>query len=417
MSTTTLSYRTLFSIPGSTFVVVSALARLPLAMSQLGTLLLVSSPRVSGRLGPGGLAAGAVALAIAVGSPIFGALTDRHGQRTVLLVQALVGGVGLVVEGIAAAVGLPWPAIAAIGGVAGFFLPQVGTMARVRWRAMGAARPEVEAGVLETSFAWEGAVDEASFALGPATVGVLAVVAGPIPGVIVAGVMLLVLGSWFALDPTSALVPGGGGPDRGRPDRPERPGVTMPHDRRTAGVVTTVVGMVFMGMVFGSVQTGTTSLATAAGRPGLAGLLHALLSVGSAAAGLALPRLARRLDLAARWRLFAVLLAVLAAPLLLVHHLGPLVPALLVLGMAAAPYMITLYSVAERSASVGRIGTVMTLLAAVNSLGYALGTSLAGRLADWGGATPAYAVTVGVGVAATLVALPMAGRVTPSARG
>ncbi|GAE68209.1 hypothetical protein JCM18909_1331 [Cutibacterium acnes JCM 18909] len=92
MPSGSVSYRTLFSLPGGTFVTVSALARLPLAMSQLGTLLLVSSPQVSGRLGPGGLAAGVVALAIAIGSPFFGALTDRHGQRVVLLAQSLVGG-------------------------------------------------------------------------------------------------------------------------------------------------------------------------------------------------------------------------------------------------------------------------------------------------------------------------------------
>ncbi|GAE76658.1 hypothetical protein JCM18918_2470 [Cutibacterium acnes JCM 18918] len=71
MPSSSVSYRTLFSLPGGTFVAVSALARLPLAMSQLGTLLLVSSPQVSGRLGPGGLAAGVVALAIAIGSPFF----------------------------------------------------------------------------------------------------------------------------------------------------------------------------------------------------------------------------------------------------------------------------------------------------------------------------------------------------------
>lgn len=412
MSSGSVSYRTLFSLPGGTFVTVSALARLPLAMSQLGTLLLVSSPQVAGRLGPGGLAAGIVALAIAVGSPIFGALTDRHGQRTVLLVQSLVGGFALIAEGMAAEMGATWPIVATIGGVAGFFMPQIGTMARVRWRAIGAANPNIEAGVLETSFAWEGSVDEAAFALGPALVGILAVLAGPVPGLLVAGSMLLVLGSWFALDPTSRLVE----VHRGGTDRP---GVSTPLERRapgpllTAGVLATCVGMIFMGMVFGSVQTGTTSLATAAGRPGLAGLLHALLSVGSAAAGLALPRLARRLDLVARWKLFALGLAVFAAPLLVVHHLGPLVPALIVLGMAAAPYMITLYSVAERSASAGRIGTVMTLMAAVNSLGYAFGTTMAGRLADWGGGTQAYAVTFGVAVAATLLAVLVARKVTP----
>ena len=39
MSSGSVSYRTLFSLPGRAFVMVSALARLPLAMSQLGTLL------------------------------------------------------------------------------------------------------------------------------------------------------------------------------------------------------------------------------------------------------------------------------------------------------------------------------------------------------------------------------------------
>ena len=52
MPSSSVSYRTLFSLPGGTFVAVSALARLPLAMSQLGTLLLVSSPQVSGGWAP-----------------------------------------------------------------------------------------------------------------------------------------------------------------------------------------------------------------------------------------------------------------------------------------------------------------------------------------------------------------------------
>jgi MFS family permease len=42
----------------------------------------------------------------------------------------------------------------------------------------------------------------------------------------------------------------------------------------------------------------------------------------------------------------------------------------------------------------------MTALAAATGLGYAIGAALAGRLADWGGHTPAYAVTVVAGAAA-----------------
>lgn len=399
-----VSYPRLFSLPGRPFVVIGALARLPLAMSQLGTLLLVSSPLVAGRLGPGGLAAGAVAAAIAIGSPLFGALTDRFGQRWVMLVQALVAGGALIGEGIAARAGAPWQVVALVGALAGLFMPQIGTMARVRWRAIGARHREEQAGILETSFAWEGAVDEASFALGPALVGVLAVAAGPVPALLVAGIMLVVLGSAFAVHPTASLVPG----------HPRVRDSAVARQRLwNHGVASTVAGLGLMGMVFGSVQTGTTSLATAAGKPGLAGLLHALLSVGSATAGLLLPRLARRLDLVARWRLFSLGLFVLALPLLLVDRLVWLVPVLLVLGFAAAPYMITLYSVAERVSAPAHIGTVMTMLAAMTSLGYAVGTSVAGRLADWGGATPAFAVTVAVGLAAALHAAVVAARVTP----
>ena len=120
---TSLSYPDLFRLTGRGFVVTSLLARLPLAMSQMGTMLLVSSPLVAGRMGPGGAAAGAVAAAIAVGSPIVGAFTDRHGQRTILLVQSIVAGLGLIGEAVAALCGAAWPVIAAIGVVIGLFLP------------------------------------------------------------------------------------------------------------------------------------------------------------------------------------------------------------------------------------------------------------------------------------------------------
>ena len=39
-----------------------------------------------------------------------------------------------------------------------------------------------------------------------------------------------------------------------------------------------------------------------------------------------------------------------------------------------------------------------------DGLGYAVGSAVAGRLADWGGPTPAFAVTVGAGLLATVVA-------------
>ena len=61
------SYRRLLSIAGPTYVLVAFVGRLPLAMGQLGTLLLVADR--TGSYGLGGLSAGALAVANAVGAP------------------------------------------------------------------------------------------------------------------------------------------------------------------------------------------------------------------------------------------------------------------------------------------------------------------------------------------------------------
>src|SRR5699024_7726898 len=87
------SYRRLLSLAGPAYVAVAFLGRLPLAMSQIGVLFLVSD--ATGQYGAGGLAAGALAVANAVGSPVAGAIADRTGQRPVVLFQSLAGAGGL----------------------------------------------------------------------------------------------------------------------------------------------------------------------------------------------------------------------------------------------------------------------------------------------------------------------------------
>ena len=60
------------------------------------------------------------------------------------------------------------------------------------------------------------------------------------------------------------------------------------------------------------------------------------------------------------------------------------------LGLTVAPYMITTFTLGERVTPASRTGAAMTALAAAMGLGYAIGAALAGRLADWGGDTPAH---------------------------
>ncbi len=397
------SYRRLLALAGPAYVVVAFLGRLPLAMSQMGTLLLVATS--TGSYAAGGLTAGALAVSNAVLAPVAGSLADRVGQRPVVLVQSLVGGVGLVVLVALTGGGSSVPVLVLAAAVAGGFLPQVGPLARVRWRPIlrrgtGAAEPRL----VEAAFSYESAADEASFVLGPALLGALIALADPGAALVTAAGLLIAFGGAFALHPTARLTHQHhqtGGADGAL--------VTLP-------LVVLMVAQLMIGVLFGSVQTGTSALATSQGHPGAAGVVHAVLGVGSAAAALAVAGLPARIPFAARMLAAATGMLLLSTPLLLVDSLTALVPVVLVLGFVLAPYMISNFMMAERASPPHRVAAAMTLLAGATGLGYALGAGVAGRLADAGGHGAAFAVTVAATGAAAVLALaaqPMLRRLGP----
>jgi MFS family permease len=145
-------------------------------------------------------------------------------------------------------------------------------------------------------------------------------------------------------------------------------------------------------------------LATTAGQPGIAGLVHASLGVGSVIAGLAVAALPPRFTYASRVLVAACGLAVLSLPLLVTDTLPRLFATVLVLGFVVAPYMISVFMLGERTAPVQRVGAAMTLLAGATGIGYAVGSAVAGRLADTHGHPGAFAVTVTAGVVAAVLA-------------
>jgi MFS family permease len=384
------SYRHLLDLAGPAYVAVAFLGRLPLSMSQLGTLLLVSTATDS--YGTGGLAAGALAVSNAAGSPIAGAVADRVGQRPVVLVQSLAGAVALVALVLLTLGDQPGPVLVAASVVTGFVLPQVGPLARVRWRPMTESAGQHQRRLMNAAFSYEGAADEASFVLGPALVGVVAVLISPAGALLTAATLLAVFGCAFALHETARLTGG----------------AAQAHvqARLVTGVfVTLLVAQLLIGVLFGATQTGTTALAEQEGEPGLAGLIHAMLGVGSVAAGLATVLLPERIGHEQRVLGSAVALVAFSWPLLLVDSLLGLVAVVLLLGFGVAPYMIGVFSLGERAVPQSRVGTAMTLLAGATGIGYAVGSSVAGRLVDVDGYSAAFGVTVAATVLGLLLAL------------
>ncbi len=388
------AYRALLRIVGPAYVLVAFLGRIPLAMSQLGVLVLVS--QVTGRYGLGGAAAGVLAVANAIGSPVAGSLADRRGQRPVVLVQSLLGAAGLVLVVVVTSEDAPAWSILAAAAFAGLTIPQVGPLARVRWRPLTADARDQER-LVDAAFSYEGSADEASFVLGPALIGVLAIAASPSGALLAGAALLAVFGTWFALHPTARVVE----PHLG--DSDVRPGPLW-----TSAFVVLVLAQLLMGSIFGSVQTGTTVLADAAGRAGEAGLVHAVLGIGSVVAGLAIAGLPEHVLYATRMLVSACGLLVLSSPLLLVGSLASLVAVIAALGFAVAPYMISNFALAGVLVPIRRVGAAMTMLAGATGIGYALGAAVAGRLADHADHDahhPAFAVTVTAATLAVLLAL------------
>jgi MFS family permease len=408
-------------LAGRTFLPLGLFARLPLAMLTVGTLTLVTS--ASGSYAIGGTAAGAVGIGSALGAPVLGSLADRSGQRTVLLWSAAANSLAVILllvvsyldQGPASLV--DWWLVLAAAFAAGASCPQVGPMARVRWMALttrnltsGTKRTSVASSRadLDTALAYEGTADEITFVLGPALVGILASMVAPWLPLAIAVLLTITLVPLFAVHPTQRAVtltppkasaavgqcrPGAGASRR---DRPRRVGALLP-------VALPVLAMLFMGSFFGATQTALTAFASVFATAEAAGLLYAVMGLSSAVAALSVAFWPQRFGLGARWLFAAGAMAGFALLLLWQGGLGTMIAVLLLLGVPVGPVMVTVFAIGGIVAPEGRLSTVMTALASGIVAGTAVGSALAGQLAQDHGYAAAFMVSVSAAVALFLL--------------
>ena len=164
------------------------------------------------------------------------------------------------------------------------------------------------------------------------------------------------------------------------------------------GIRTLVASMLPVGFAFGTLEVALPAFADGEGRPELAGVLLALLSVGSVAGGLVYGARPRRGSLASSHLRAAVGLPLCMLPLVLAG--SPLTMALLVLpaGTMIAPLIATRNELAGRVAPAGAQTEAYTWPLTALVTGIALGAAAAGALAD--AASWQVAVLVGAAAAA-----------------
>ncbi|WP_026122733.1 MFS transporter [Nocardiopsis halotolerans] len=390
--------RRMHRIAGWPLLLSTFLARLPISMSLIGLLTLVTT--TTGSVAAAGVVTGAFALGETVGGPVIARFADRHGQRTPVLVTAVVDAVLVTALVSAVLAGAPTPVLAALAAVAGMCMPQIGPMARTRWVVLirrGADRGVERERSVSAAMSVEGVLDEAAFVLGPALVGVLTVTISPAASVLGAAVLIGVFGSVFALHPTA---PPGAPPVRGAEGRIATPALLV-----------LAVPMFCQGLFFGGMSTGVTAFAAASGHGDLSGLMYAVMGTSSAAAGLLMASVPVGFPLTARTRAAAGALFLLTLPLYLDHGVVGLAVAIFVLGAAIGPHIVSLFGLIERAAPASRLSQSMALILSCLILGQSLGSMVSGALADAHGHQGAFALaTLGGLVSLAVTVLVMRAR-------
>ncbi|WP_354670671.1 MFS transporter [Streptomyces flavofungini] len=386
------AYRQVVALTGAALPVVSFLGRLPVAVIQFGSVLLVS--RTSGSIATGGAVACALALGQVGAGPFVGRLADRRGQRPVVLAFAVLNALCVAAYTLGALLGPPTPALLLLGVLAGASVPGIGPLARAR--VVRLVRDEGgDARLVGTALSLESTMDELSFVLGPALVGLAALAGHPAYAFAAAALLVAVCGTAFALHPTARAA---------RPEERTAPRARARGGRLPREVYVVRTGLAFLGVLLGACGAGITALTEELDAAGQAGLVYAAMGVMSAVVGLAMAAVPDRFGLHARWRVATAAAALLALPLVWTHSMPGLYAVVTVFGAVYAPNLITGFALTERAVPQARLAEGMTFAASAFVGGQAVTLAVAGRLAETHGADAAFAL----GSAAAAVAFGVA---------
>ncbi|MGJ7541461.1 MFS transporter [Variovorax sp. LT1R16] len=381
-------YRELFAAPGTRgFALAGLLARIPLPMTGIGIITMLSQLRGSFALA--GAVSATFVLTYALLSPQVSRLVDRHGQGRVLPAATAISVVGLLLL-LAGSWRLAPDWTLFLGALLAGCMPSMSAMVRARWTALYRGQPH-----LQTAYSLETVLDEVTFIAGPPLAVGLSVVVSPQAGPLGAA-LLLILGV-FALVVQRGTEP----PVDTQDAAAEGSGSVI----RLANVRLLALLMVAMGVIVGTVDIVSVAFAEQQGQPAAASLVLSAYAAGSCLAGLLFGALKLQTPLHRLLLLGGVVTAVTTLPLLLVGSIPALAGAVLVAGLSFAPTMIVAMSLVERLVPERRLTEGMTWLLAGLNVGVALGAAGSGQLVDDGGARAGFTVALCAGVAVLLVAL------------
>ncbi|MDC4233433.1 MFS transporter [Actinomyces sp. B33] len=353
--------------------------RLPMSMMGISIILLVKSEYGNYTLAGAVSAVNIVALAVC--APILARLVDEHGQMRIMgpaLAVCAASASGLLV---AATTHAPSWVLFACAALAGATWGSPGALVRSRWATVVDDPRD-----LTTAYAFEAAMDEIVFILGPVLATVLGTSLHAGTGVALSVLFLVAGGAGFLAQRSSEPAPVRREPGIARASVIFKPAVLV--------LALTYIGA---GMLFGANDVSVVAFTEALGAPAMSGVLLAVFSTGSLVAALVY---GARSWVQPLWRLYMVgiiALAVGTTTFLAAHHLWSMAVTMLITGMACAPTMTNVNMIIARIVPASQLTEGLAWMSTSMNLGVSLGAAVAGRAVDSAGAHGGYVIVVGAG--------------------
>jgi hypothetical protein len=381
------AYRQVLGTPEArAFTAAGFAARLPMSMTGLGTVLLISI--TSGSYGRAGLVTAVATLTTALAAPAWGRMIDRVGQARVLIAATVIYNlfVGALITTVLLDAPLVVTLLASVGVGLGF--SSAGACVRARWSHRYRGQR-----LLNTAFAWEAVLDEVVFIVGPVLATFLATAVHPALGLAAGGVVGLVGAIALALQ---------------RGTEPPR----SPHGVRRSGarlspalLVPIVFACAALGILFGGMEVVIIAFADEAGILPYAGVIVMAWAGGSLIAGVVTGTIVWTASPARRFRIGAILLAVSLLPLPFVQHPLPTAGLLILSGLTIAPTLIASVAVTQSAVPADRLTEALGWTSMGMAGGVGLGAAALGKVIDLGGAHAGFYGVIVTGLILIVAAL------------
>ncbi|PRA54140.1 MULTISPECIES: MFS transporter [Pseudomonas] len=378
-------YSALFTAPGSrAFVLAGMIARMPISMTGIGLITMLS--QLHGGYALAGAVAATFALATAFCAPQVSRLVDRYGQGRVLPIAALVGGGALLLLLLCTRLQAPQWTLFVFAALAGC-MPSMSAMVRARWTEIYRGQPQ-----LQTAYALESVLDEVCFIVGPPLSVGLCVVLFPEAGPLAALLALAIGVTAFVLQ------------------RSTEPAI-HPHDQQQPGsaiasvpVRWLILLMVALGTIVGVVDVVSVAFAQQQGQPAAASIVLSVYAIGSCLAGLVFGALKLDVPLPRLFLYGGVATALTTLPLLLASDILSLALTVFVAGLFFAPTLIVAMALIERIVPPAKLTEGLTWLVTGLSIGVAVGAAGSGWLVDAYGARSGFWLALVGGLVVLLAA-------------